>query len=482
MSKNEDAALDTQCIPEQLEFHSLGRRSVSGRFDGGRISSDGGGTLLREADLRIGLTARLAGCFTDYRNPQSVEHSVRMLLAQRIYGVALGYEDLNDHDVLRSDSVLAMLVGKVDVLGEQRVRERDRGHPLASSSTLNRLELSDPQRAASSRYKRIAANPDGLDDLLVELFVESYAKAPREIWLDLDATDDPLHGHQEGRFFHGYYGCYCYLPLYIFSGEHLLCARLRRSNKDGAAGSVEELERIVTQLRRHWPKTRINIRGDSGFCRDWLMKWCEGHDIGYVLGLARNARLTRVLGEAMHEARKAHRRTGNAARRFRDFQYRTRKSWSRSRRVVGKAEYLHKGANPRFVVTNLSPRRAAAKRLYEKLYCARGEMENRIKEQQLGLFADRTSAATMRANQLRLYFASFAYVLMHALRRLGTEGTQFARAQCTTLRLKLLKVGVRVKITVRKVWLSYAQSYPYADTFVQVLANLQRHPLWHPSG
>ncbi len=472
----------TQCIPEQLEFHALGRRAVVGRFDGGRISTDGGGTLLREADLRIGLSARLASCFSDYRNPESIEHSVRALLAQRVYGVALGYEDLNDHDELRSDSVLAMLVEQVDVLGERRVRERDRGHPLASSSTLNRLELSDPGRAASDRYKRIAADAEALDALLVELFVESYAKPPREVWLDLDATDDPLHGHQEGRFFHGYYGCYCYLPLYIFSGEHLLCARLRPSNQDGAAGSVAELERIVAQLRRHWPKTRIHIRADSGFCRDWLMKWCEDNDIGYVLGLARNARLTRVLGKTMHQAHEAYLRTGKAARRFHDFQYRTRKSWTRRRRVVGKAEYLAKGANPRFVVTNLSPRRASAKRLYEKLYCARGEMENRIKEQQLGLFADRTSTATMRANQLRLYFASFAYVLMHALRRLGAQGTQFARAQCTTLRLKLLKVAVRVKVTVRKMWLSYAQSYPYADTFVQVLANLQRWPPWRPCG
>ena len=471
-----------QCIAEQLEFHSLGRRAVVGRFDGGRISSDGGGALLREADLRIGLTARLAGCFSDYRNPASVEHSVHELLAQRIYGVALGYEDLNDHDVLRSDSVVAMLVGKVDVVGAHRVRQRDRGHPLAGSSTLNRLELSEPAKAAQSRYKRIAADPNGLDHVLVEVFVESYRKAPREVWLDLDATDDPLHGHQEGRFFHGYYGCYCYLPLYIFCGEHLLCARLRTSNQDGAAGSVEELERIVAQLRGHWPKTRINIRGDSGFCREWLMKWCEDNDIGYVLGLSRNSRLARMLGEAMHEAGEAHRRTGKAERRFRDFQYRTRKSWSRSRRVVGKAEYLDKGPNPRFVVTNLSPRRVGAKRLYEKLYCARGDMENRIKEQQLGLFADRTSTATMRANQLRLYFASFAYVLMHAVRRLGTQGTQFARAQCTTLRLKLLKVGVRVKVTVRKVWLSYAQSYPYADTFVRVLANIQRHALWCASG
>ena len=402
--------------------------------------------------------------------------------AQRIYGVALGYEDVNDHEVLRSDSVLALLVGKVDLTGEGRVRERDRGNPLASASTLNRLELGEPVEAAHARYKRIVSKPEALDEVLVEVLVESYEKAPREIWLDLDATDDPLHGHQEGRFFHGYYGCYCYLPLYIFCGEHLLCARLRTSNRDASAGSVEELERIVAQIRRHWPKTRINIRGDSGFCRKSIMRWCEDNGIGYVLGLARNVRLVRAIGAEMRQAREAHFMTSAPARRYRDFRYRTRKSWSRRRRVVGKAEYLAKGENPRFVVTNLTPRKASAKRLYEKLYCARGEMENRIKEQQLGLFADRTSAATMRANQLRLYFASFAYVLMHALRRLGTPGTELARAQCTTLRLKLLKVGVRVRITARKVWLSYAQSYPYAETFSRVLDNLQRQALWNPAG
>ena len=474
--------MNAQCIPEQLEFHALGGRSVTGRFDGGHISSDGGGLLLRESDLRIGLTARLSSCFVDYRNAGSVEHSVRVLVAQRIYGVALGYEDVNDHETLRSDSVLALLVGKVDLTGEGRVRERDRGDPLASAGTLNRLELGEPSAAAHSRYKRIVSKPEALDELLVEVFVESYRKAPREIWLDLDAADDPLHGHQEGRFFHGYYGCYCYLPLYIFCGEHLMCARLRTSNQDASAGSVEELERIVEQLRGHWPKTRINIRGDSGFCRESIMRWCEDNDIGYLLGLARNVRLVRAIGGEMREAREAHRESGKPTRRFRDFHYRTRKSWTRRRRVVGKAEYLSKGPNPRFVVTNLSPRKAAAKRLYEKLYCARGEMENRIKEQQLGLFADRTSAAAMRANQLRLYFASFAYVLMHALRRLGAEGTELARAQCTTLRLKLLKVGVRVKITMRRVWLSYAQSYPYAEIFTRVLENLQRQALWDPSG
>jgi len=472
----------TECNAGQLEFHALGRREVVGRFDGGRITSDGGGVLLREVDARIGLMPRLAACFVDHRNPESIEHPVQRLLAQRIYALALGYEDLNDHDVLRADSLLALLVGKSDVTGEHRVRDRDKGCPLAASSTLNRLELSEPQAAMHSRYKRIAADPEALDRLLVYLFLESYKKPPREIWLDLDATDDPLHGHQEGRFFHSYYGCYCYLPLYIFCGEHLLCARLRASNRDAAAGSVEELQRIVGEIRERWPKTRIIIRGDSGFCREAIMRWCEEHRVGYLLGLARNARLVRAIGAPLHEAYEEHHRSGRAARRFRDFSYRTRKSWSRSRRVVGKAEYLAKGANPRFVVTNLPPGRAGAKHLYEKLYCARGDMENRIKEQQLGLFADRTSAATLRANQLRLYFASFAYVLLYALRRLGLKGSALARAQCTTIRLKLLKIGARVKITVRKVWLSFSESYPYARDFAQILAHLRSQPLWEASG
>ena len=474
--------MKTECNPEQLEFHALGRREVIGRFDGGRITSDGGGLLLREVDQRLGLLDRLAGCFSDYRNPNAIEHSVAALVAQRVYGLALGYEDLNDHDVLRKDSVLALLVGKQDLTGEARVRDQDRGNPLAASNTLNRLELSTPASAAKARYKRIAADPDALDRLLVDVFLESHRKPPREIWLDLDATDDPLHGHQEGRFFHGYYRCYCYLPLYIFCGEHLLCARLRPSNQDGAAGSVDELERIIAQIRGRWPKTRIVIRGDAGFCREAIMAWCETHDVRYVLGLARNKRLQRVLGEAMEEARAAHERTGKPARRFRDFRYKTRKSWSRERRVIGKAEYLPGKANPRFVVTNLTVREASAKRLYETLYCARGEMENRIKEQQLGLFSDRTSTATLRANQLRLYFSSFAYVLIQGLRRLGLAGTAHAKAQSTTIRVKLLKIGARIKITVRKVWLSFSEAYPYAEDIAQILANLQRHPAWSPPG
>ncbi len=474
--------MTTECNPEQLEFHALGRRKVIGRFDGGRITSDGGGLLLREVDKRLGLLDRLATCFTDYRNPNSIEHSVQALVAQRAYGLALGYEDLNDHDVLRKDSVLALLVGKQDLTGDARVREQDRGNPLAGSSTLNRLELSTPETAPDDRYKKIVADPAALDGLLVDVFLESQRTPPREIWLDLDATDDPLHGHQEGRFFHGYYRCYCYLPLYIFCGEHLLCARLRSSNQDAAAGSVDELERIVTQIRQRWPKTRIVIRSDAGFCREAIMAWCEANDVRYVLGLARNKRLQRALGKEMEEARAAHERTGKPARRFRDFRYKTRKSWSRERRVVGKAEYLPNKANPRFVVTNLTTRQVSAKRLYEALYCARGDMENRIKEQQLGLFADRTSTATLRANQLRLYFSSFAYVLLHGLRRLGLAGTAHAKAQSTTIRVKLLKIGARIRITVRKVWLSFSEAYPYADDIAQILANLDRHPAWEPPG
>ena len=399
-------------------------------------------------------------------------------VAQRVYGLALGYEDLNDHDDLRKDSTLALLVGKRDLTGERRVREQDRGNPLAASSTLNRLELGIPKSAISDRYKRIAADNEAMDRLLVDLFLESYRKPPRKIWLDLDATDDPLHGQQEGRFFHGYYRCYCYLPLYIFSGEHLLCARLRTADKDASSGSVDELQRIVGQIRARWPKMRIIIRADSGFCRDAIMAWCETHDVGYVLGLARNKRLQQALGKEMEEARLACERTGE----FRDFRYRTRKSWSCKRRVIGKAEYLPGKANPRFVVTNLSTRDADAQHLYEDLYCARGEMENRIKEQQLGLFADRTSSATLRANQLRLYFSSFAYVLLHGLRRLGLTGTAFAKAQSTTIRLKLLKIGARLRLTARKVWLSFSEAYPYASDIAQILANLKQHPAWSPLG
>lgn len=470
----------TQCTAQQLEFQPFGQRKVTASFDGEQITTHAGGLLLREADLRIGLMDRLAECFVDYRHPGRIEHSVRDLVSQRVYALALGYEDLNDHDALMGDTLLALMVGKSDPGGAARShsRERDSGHALAGSSTLNRLELSEPDSASADRYKRIAVNTDALDELLVEMFVQSYDQPPAQIWLDLDATDDPLHGEQENRFFHGYYGHYCYLPLYIFSGEHLLCARLRPSNIDGAAGSVEELQRIVRQIREHWPDTGVNIRADSGFCRDEILSWCEAHEVGYVVGLAKNTRLRRMVAGSMAQAKAECVAQSRAARVFQEMRYRTLKSWSCERRVVGKAEYLPKGENPRFVVSNLLPDEVDARTLYEDLYCARGDMENRIKEQQLCLFADRTSTATMRGNQLRLYLASFAYVLMHGLRRLGLEKTQLRAAQCSTIRLKLLRVGARITISVRRIALSMTGHYSWAGEFEQALKNLRTHPPW----
>jgi hypothetical protein len=446
------------------------------RFDGGEITSDGGGVLLKETERRTGIVRRFAGCFRDHRDPERVEHRVEELVGQRVYGLALGYEDVNDHDELRRDPLLATLVGKEDPTGRDRVRERDRGKALAGKSTLNRLELTPEGAGPESRYKKIVVEGEAVDRFFVEVFLDVHEEAPERIELDLDATDDPLYGEQEGRFFHGYYGCYCYLPLYIFCGEHLLCARLRPSNIDASAGAVEELERIVGQIRERWPEVEIVIRGDSGFAREEIMGWCEERGVGYVLGLAKNARLKGEIEEELEAVREEHERTGKAARTFKDFRYRTLKSWSRERRVVGKAEHLSKGANPRFVVTSLPMEEVDARTLYEQVYCARGDMENRIKEQQLALFADRTSTATMRANQIRLWFSSVAYCLLQALRRLGLKGTDLAKAQCQTIRVKLLKIGAQVRVTVRKVWVSLSGGYPYAALFARVYGNLQRIP------
>ena len=452
----------TQCTPRQLEFSTVGRRRIVAQFDGGAISSDAGALLLKEVEARTGLLAGAARCFTDHRQPERVEHRVEELVAQRVMGLALGYEDLNDHDELRHDALFAAVVGKVEA--------------LAGKSTLNRLELTRADASAASRYKKIVADEAALDALFVEQFVAAHRRAPKRVVLDLDATDDPLHGHQEGRFFHGYYRCYCYLPLYIFAGEHLLCARLRSADADGAAGAVEELARIVGQLRQTWPSVQVVVRADSGFCREALMAWCEANAVDYVLGLAKNSRLLERITAEQEEAAELHRLTGEATRVFAEFGYRTRKSWSRTRRVVAKAEHLSKGANPRFVVTSLAATDYSARVLYEKLYCARGEMENHIKEQQLALFADRTSAATMRANQLRLYFSSLAYCLLHALRRLALAGTALANAQCDTIRLRLLKLGARVRVSVRKVWVSLSQSYPHAQLFEHAWRVLRAPP------
>ena len=474
--------MNTECTAAQLEFQSLGRRRVSARFDGGRLTSDGGGVLLREVERRLNLFPRLAGCFTDYREAGKVEHPVRSLLAQRVYGLALGYEDINDHDTLRNDSLLALLVGKADLTGERRRRVRDQGYPLAGSSTLNRLELGTPEHAHCHRYQKVVAAPDELDRLLVDVFLESHRQAPAVLWLDLDATDDPLHGNQEGRFFHGYYKSYCYLPLYIFCGEHLLCARLRPADRDAAAGSVAELARIIRQIRQRWPKVEIIVRGDAGFCREELMAWCETNKVRYLFGLAKNPRLETLIAKALRKSHRRYLQTQRPSRRFRELRYRTLTSWSRTRRVVAKAEHLAKGPNPRFVVTNLDTKTAGARVLYEDLYCARGDMENRIKEQQLGLFADRTSTATLRANQLRLYLSSFAYLLMHGLRRLGLAGTRWAKAQCGTIRTQLLKLAASVRITARRVWLAFASGYPHPAAFAAVLRQLQNNPAHAPPG
>lgn len=466
--------MTTECTPTQLKFHSIDRREIVGTFDGGNITSDAGGLLLREVERRCGILRGFASCFEDLRDPDLIEHSVAELVGQRIYGLALGYEDLNDHDELRSDPLLAVLVGKKDPEGQERLRAQDKGKALAGKSTLNRLELTPANpTAAEQRYKKIIMKAEAIDRLFVDVFLRAHKQPPEEIVLDVDATDDPLHGNQEGRFFHGYYMNYCYLPLYIFCGEHLLCARLRPSNIDGSAGTVEELARIVVQIRVAWPQVKITVRGDSGFCRDEIMTWCEANGIDYVFGFAKNERLKAIIAVEAQQAQLLYEQTQKPARVFKDFRYETRESWTRERRVVAKAEHLDKGANPRFVVTSIGTERIDARTLYEGLYCGRGEMENRIKEQQLWLFADRTSTGKMRANQLRLYFSSVAYLLLQALRRLGLKGTQMATAQCQTIRLKLLKIGAQVKVTVRKIWVSLAGGYPHVEVFAQVYKNLQ---------
>jgi hypothetical protein len=455
--------MPTECIPTLFEFPAVEGRQVVAGFDGGAITTDAGALLLGQTDRAIRLTARFAACFTDTRTAELVEHQVETMVMQRVVGIALGYEDLNDHDELRHDPVLAVLAGKL-------AAQRSDCAPLAGKSTLNRLELS---RAEPTRYHKIGHEPAAIETLFVDLFLDAHDKPPKQIILDLDATDDPLHGNQEGRFFHGYYDCYCYLPLYIFCGRYLLAAKLRRANVDAASGAVEETARIVAEIRRRWPRVRILLRGDSGFCRDALMAWCEAHQVDYVFGLARNERLEQALTSEVITATIESLRTGKPARRFKDFRYATRGSWSRERRVIGKAEVTGGETNPRFVVTSLKQNEAGARHLYETIYCARGDMENRIKECQLDLFADRTSTAKMQANQLRLWFASMAYVLLCGLRRIGLAQTQFAEATCGTIRLKLLKLGALVRVSVRRIKIAMASACPWQDAFALAQARLR---------
>jgi hypothetical protein len=451
----------TECNQSSFGFEASGRREIVARFDGGTISSDGGAFLLRQTDKRLNLLSRLSACFLDGRSQNLVEHTIQEMLSQRIYGLALGYEDINDHEQLRRDPVFGILAGR-EALEE----------PLAGKSTLNRMELGT---GITDRYKKITYWKDAIDELMVRVFIESHRSAPGEIVLDVDTTDLPLHGKQEGRFFHGYYDNYCYLPLYVFCGDHVLCARLREANHDASFGCLTEIGRIVVQLRAAWPAVKIVLRGDSGFCRNELMSWCESHGVDFVFGMARNQRLRKIIGQRMHEATQQWTRTGKPARVFTEFEYRTKKTkksgWDCARRVVAKAEHIDGKENPRFVVTSLPPAEWAAQTLYEQLYCERGDMENRIKEQ-FSLFADRVSAETMRANQMRLYLSAMAYILVSGLRRLGLKTTGLAQAQVSTIRTKLLKIGAQIRVTVRKVWVSMASSYPWQDLYQQVWTNL----------
>jgi hypothetical protein len=447
--------MPTECSADLFGFARVAGRDLVASFDGGRMTSNAGAVLLGATDRAVRLVERFARCFADRRSPELIEHSVARLVGQRVYALAMGYEDLNDHDELRHDPVMAVLAGKLEA-------RRPDCAPVAGKSTLNRLELSRPE---PSRYHKISHDGVAIEGLFVDLFLEAHQQAPKQIVLDLDATDDPLHGEQEGRFFHGYYGNYCYLPLYVFCGRHLLAAKLRPSNIDAAAGSVEEVARIVGQIRRRWPAVRVLLRADSGFVREELMAWCEESGVDFLFGLARNERLVDAITGELAEAEAESRRTGKPARRFKEFMWTTRKSWSRRRRVIAKAEWTQGEANPRFLVTSLTADENEARYLYETVYCARGEMENRIKECQLDLFADRTSTATMRANQLRLWFASMAYALICALRRIALDKTQFTKATCGTIRLKLLKIGALVRISVRRITLAMSSACPYQQEF-----------------
>ena len=455
--------MSTQCNTNQLEFlafksntKSQRTRKVIARFDADKVSSDGGVALLREAEHRFGVIRRFSECFIDRRDPRYVTHSAFSIVAQRVVAICCGYEDVNDHDRFRGDPIASMFCGT--------------SSPLAGKSTVNRMELGEPE---TDPYKKIVADFGAIERLFVEMFMRFHKTRPTKIVLDIDITDDPLHGNQEGRFYHGYYKKYCYAPSYIFCGRHLLGCKLRQANQDSAAGATEELERIVSQIRGKWKDTRIIIRGDAGFCRDELMSWCERNGVDYVLGMGRTSRLIKRVKKQVRKAWVDHAETKRASRRFRSFRFRTKTSWSRSRRVVCKAEHLERGSNTRFIATSLGHQEYDARTLYEKVYCARGEMENRIKAQQLQLFADRTSTRYMRSNQLRMYFSAFAYILMECVRRVGLRGTRYAMAQCDTIRLKLIKIGTVIRTSARRVALSFSQFYPYQDLFRHVLRKLQ---------
>ena len=473
MNKSPTASSATDCKGQPLLFQDLASRQVVADFSGGTLSSDGGALLLRQVDRNLGLSLALAQCFADGRDARFVDHRLDQLLRQRLYAMALGYEDINDHDQLRRDSLLATACDKSDPLGEDRFHPVDRGTALAGAATLNRLELSNNRH---SRCHKLPHDPARIEACLLTLGVRCLPKHAREVVVDLDAMGHLLHGTQEGARFHVYYGGHCYLPLYAVVGDIPLWAQLRTCEHEAAHGVVPALEKIVAAIRKRCKKARIIVRADSGFCREEILAWCESQrEVYYCLGLKKNAKLIEILGPALAQARGRHCLTSApSVRVFREFEYQTRESWSRARRVIGKAEVMSAGENPRFVVTNLPAQgfkgesdreRFAAGRLYEELYCARGEMENVLKQQVLDLPGDRMSTHHLASNQLRLWLATLAYLLMERLRALGLAGTELAQATVGRVRLKLLKVAAQVRVSVRRVYVQLSSAYPLQPLF-----------------
>ena len=487
----------TQCIPEQFTFGRVESRQVIVNFKGGTVTSDAGLTLIAGLDQKLQITSRFAGCFQDYREPNRIEHSLQSLIAQRVYGLVQGYEDLNDHEQLRHDPMLAVAVGKVIGSGSEEV-------VLAGKSTLNRIEHCPDtvDKRAESRYHRIGHDPEAIEKLFVEIFLESYLKPPAQIVLDLDVTDDQVHGSQEQAFFNTYYGGVCYAPLYIFCGKYLLVSKLRPSNVDPAEGALEQLQRVIEHIRTRWHDTHILVRGDSAYAREEIMSWCESQrGVDYVFGLARNSMLLRMTVDTQQKAKQDYEqqretvvsflesllqsdleldnevtRLINSSIWYRSLNYQTQKSWTRNRRVVSKVEYSASAVNIRFVVTSLTADKVPPGELYTQKYCPRGEMENRFKEQQLELFSDRTSTHTFEGNQLRVWFSSLAYVLMNALRSHCLATTELRSAQVGTIRTKLLKLGARVLVSARRVLVSISSGCPYQDIFATAYRCLQTLP------
>ena len=470
-----DPTSKTECRGQAILFPELvSRKTVTVDFEGGQISSDGGATLLGRLDSSYGYLKRFATCFTDHRKAELIEHPVLDLMRQRIYGLALGYEDLNDHDSLRSDPLLAAICGKEDPLGQKRHREQDRGKALAGKSTLNRMELTPEGASSASRYKKIEADTFSIEDFFIDEFVRSLSRKNKAVVLDLDRTNDTVHGEQEGRFFHGYYGEYCYTPFYIFCGKWPVVAALHTAESEHQDEVQRLVRKVVERVRGRFPRRQIILRADSGYCRDGLMSWCEEAGVFYVFGLQKNEVLKSKLSGSLRKAKALFESKESGSQRiYKDFKYRAQKWAPHRRRVIGKAEWTPEGPNPRYIITNLTAKEYVAKGLYEELYCARGEMENRIKEQQLDLYADRTSTKVIRANQLRLWFSTLAYLLMNKLREVALKGTELAQATCGTIRLRLLKIGAVVRVTVRRVWIHLSSAYPLKDLFALAARRLR---------